>query len=87
MLDSIGCLRERRRSHWVACWRRLLLRRLLLLLKLWLAGLLELMLGSRIWGVELLWGRAMPYGLLLLLVLLLRRRRSTCCGHGLGKWR
>jgi hypothetical protein len=64
----------------------LLLRRLLLVLKLLLARLLELlMLGPRIWRVELLGRGAMPYGLLLLLQG--RRRRSTGRGHGLSKRR
>jgi hypothetical protein len=70
----------------------LLLRRLLLVLELMLARLLELlMLGPRIWRVELLGRGAMPYGLLLLLLLLLllqgRRWRSTGRGHGLSKGR
>lgn len=65
----------------------MLFRCLLLELVLLLARLLELlMLGPRIWGVQLLRRRAMPYGLLLLL-LQGRRRRSAGCGHGLVKGR
>ena len=60
---------------------------LLLELVLLLAGLLELlMLGPRIWRVQLLGRRAMPDGLLLLL-LQGRRRRSAGRGHGLVKGR
>jgi hypothetical protein len=56
------------------------------MLKLLLAGLLELlMLGPRIWRVQLLGRRALPYSLLLLLQG--RRRRSSGCGHGLVKGR
>ena len=60
---------------------------LLLELVLLLAGLLVLlMLGPRIWRVQLLGRRAMPDGLLLLL-LQGRRRRSAGRGHGLVKGR
>jgi hypothetical protein len=56
-------------------------------LVLLLARLLELlMLGPRIWRVQLLGRRAMPDGLLLLL-LQGRRRRSAGRGHGLVKGR
>ena len=59
---------------------------LLLELVLLLAGLLVLlMLGPRIWRVQLLGRRAMPDGLLLLLQG--RRRRSAGRGHGLVKGR
>jgi hypothetical protein len=55
------------------------------MLELLLARLLELlMLGPRIWRVELLGRSAMPYGLLLLQG---RRGRSTGRGHGLGEGR
>jgi hypothetical protein len=62
---------------------------LLLELMLLLARLLILlMLGPRIWGVQLLGRRAMPYGLRLLLLLLQgRRRRSAGRGHGLVEGR
>ena len=87
MLDGTRCLRQRRRCHWVPGGRRLLFWRLLLLLELLLARLLELlMLGPRIWRVQLLGRRAMPNSLLLLL-LQGRRRRSTGRGHGLVKGR
>jgi len=86
MLNGTGRLRQRRRCHWVPGGRRLLFRWLLLVLKLLLARLLELlMLGPRIWRVQLLRRRAMPYSLLLLLQG--RRRRGTGCGHGLVKGR
>jgi hypothetical protein len=88
MLDGVGGLRQWRCCHWVPGWGRLLLRRLLLVLELLLARLLELlMLGPRIWRVELLGRGAMPYGLLLLLLLQGRRWRSTGRGHGLSKRR
>jgi hypothetical protein len=62
----------------------LLFRCLLLELVLLLARLLVLLvLGPRIWGVQLLGRCAVPYRLLLLLLLQGRRRRSTGCGHGL----
>ena len=58
---------------------------LLLELVLLLAGLLVLLvLGPRIWRVQLLGRRAMPDGLLLLQG---RRRRSAGRGHGLVKGR
>ena len=64
----------------------MLFRCLLLELVLLLARLLVLlMLGPRIWRVQLLGRRAMPYGLLLLLQG--RRRRSAGRGHGLVKGR
>ena len=60
---------------------------LLLELVLLLTGLLVLLvLGPRIWRVQLLGRRAMPDGLLLLL-LQGRRRRSAGRGHGLVKGR
>lgn len=86
MLDGTGRLRQRRRCHWVPGGRRLLFGSLLLELVLLLAGLLVLlMLGPRIWRVQLLGRRAMPDGLLLLLQG--RRRRSAGRGHGLVEGR
>jgi len=58
-----------------------------LLLLLLLLLLLELMLGPRIWRVELLRRRAMPQDLLLLLLLQRRRGCSTGRSRGLGEWR
>ena len=86
MLDGTGRLRQRRCCHRVPGGRRLLFGSLLLELVLLLAGLLELlMLGPRIWRVQLLGRRAMPDGLLLLLQG--RRRRSAGRGHGLVEGR
>ena len=64
----------------------LLVLMLSLLLVLLLLLLLEVMLGPRIWRVELLRRRAMPQARLLLL---LQRRsgRSTGRSHGLAEWR
>jgi hypothetical protein len=85
MLDGTGRLRQRRRCHWVPGGRRLLFGSLLLELVLLLTGLLVLLvLGPRIWRVQLLGRRAMPDGLLLLQG---RRRRSAGRGHGLVKRR
>lgn len=81
MLDGTGRLRQRRCCHRVPGGRRLLFGSLLLELVLLLAGLLELlMLGPRIWRVQLLGRRAM-------LLLQGRRRRSAGRGHGLVKGR
>ena len=49
--------------------------------------LLEVMLGPRIWRVELLRRRAMPQEWLLLLLLQRRRGRSTGRSHGLSERR
>lgn len=59
---------------------------MLSLLLVLLLLLLEVMLGPRIWRVELLRRRAMPQARLLLL---LQRRsgRSTGRSHGLAEWR
>ena len=94
ILNSSGCLWERRCCHWVASWRcqlfgRLLLALLVLMLSLLLVLLLlllEVMLGPRIWRVELLRRRAMPQARLLLL-LQGRSGRSTGRSHGLAEWR
>lgn len=87
MLDGTRRLRQRRRCHWVPGGRRLLFGSLLLELVLLLAGLELLVLGPRIWRVQLLGRRAVPDGLLLLLQGRRRRRRSAGRGHGLVEGR